>query len=118
MAEYDDERYSCGLLAEEAANEPSFIDEAASGDLARLMEICVQLNKKYSLGVRNMPEGINLKEIRGESAEEKLAEIKAILHSGCVLNEKEVHVLDILNSMNADDIRSIQEELYYLQRAV
>ena len=65
-----------------------------------------------------MPEGINLKEIRGESAEEKLAEIKAILHSGCVLNEKEVHVLDILNSMNADDIRSIQEELYYLQRAV
>lgn len=116
VADYDDPRYSCGILAEEAAKNPSFIDEASSEELARLAEICGQLNKKYSLGVRDMPEGVELKEIKGENAEEKLAEIKAILHSGCIFNEKEDYILNILNSMTTDDIRSIQEELYYLQR--
>lgn len=116
VADYDDPRYSCGILAEEAAKNPSFIDEATSEELARLAEICGQLNKKYSLGVRDMPEGVELKEIKGENAEEKLAEIKAILHSGCIFNEKEDYILNILNSMTTDDIRSIQEELYYLQR--
>lgn len=60
VADYDDPRYSCGILAEEAAKEPSFIDEASSEELARLAEICGQLNKKYSLGVRDMPEGVNV----------------------------------------------------------
>ena len=116
VADYDDPRYSYGILAEEAAKEPSFIDEATSEELARLAEICGQLNKKYSLGARDIPEGVELKEIKGENAEEKLAEIKAILHLGCIFNEKEDYILNILNSMTTDDIRSIQEELYYLQR--
>lgn len=116
VTDYDDPRYSCGILAEEAAKEPSFIDEASSEELARLVEICGQLNKKYSLGIRNIPEEVKLKEIEGENAEEKLAEIKAILHSGCIFNEKEDYILNILNSMTTDDIRSVQEELYYLQR--
>lgn len=116
VVDYDDPRYNCGLLAEEAAKEPSFIDEATSEELARLVEICGQLNKKYSLGVRNIPEEVKLKEIGGENAEEKLAEIKAILHSGCIFNEKEDYILNILNSMTTDDIRSVQEELYYLQK--
>ena len=43
-------------------------------------------------------------------------QIKAILHSGCIFNEKEDYILNILNSMTTDDIRSVQEELYYLQK--
>ena len=60
VVDYDDPRYNCGLLAEEAAKEPSFIDEATSEELVRLVEICGQLNKKYSLGVRNIPEEVNV----------------------------------------------------------
>lgn len=60
VADYDDPRYSYGLLAEEAAKEPSFIDEATSEELARLAEICGQLNRKYSLGARDILEEINV----------------------------------------------------------
>ncbi len=116
VADYDDPRYGYGLLAEEATKGPSFIDEATSEELARLAEICGQLNKKYSLGARDIPEEVELKEIKGENVEEKIVEIKSVLHSGCVFNEKEEYILNILNSMTTDDIRSVQEELYYLQR--
>ena len=60
VVDYDDPEYNYGLLAEEVAKEPSFIDEASSEELARLVEICGQLNRKYSLGVRNIPEEVNV----------------------------------------------------------
>lgn len=82
VADYDDPRYSCGILAEEAAKEPSFIDEATSEELARLAEICGQLNKKYSLGVRDMPEEINViinqNSEKRETPEEIMCQIKVL----------------------------------------
>ena len=82
VVDYDDPRYNYGLLAEEAAMEPSFIDEATSEELARLVEICGQLNKKYSLDVRNMPEEVNVivnqNSEKRETSEEIMFQIKAL----------------------------------------
>ena len=82
VVDYDDPRYNCGLLAEEAAKEPSFIDEASSEELARLVEICGQLNKKYSLGVRNIPEEVNViinkNSENKETSEEIMSQIKVL----------------------------------------
>ena len=82
VVDYDDPRYNYGLLAEEAAKEPSFIDEATSEELARLVEICGQLNKKYSLDVRNMPEEVNVivnqNSEKRETSEEIMFQIKVL----------------------------------------
>lgn len=105
-------------LISEALSDESFFGVLSDKELLDYYKTCKLLLKNLEININNLPDITEVKVNNKELVSERLDEIKELVNSTFVFNDKENRILELLNTFTDDELRNIQSELYMLQHKI
>lgn len=115
---YDSNKDKTKDLLNESITKENFFEGLTNEELIDYANTCYELNEQFDLRVRNLCKVTKLLYSDKKLVSERLDEIKNLLNSNFVLNDKEDKILYLLNSFDDDELRIVQKDLYDLQEKI
>ena len=116
--DYDSNKDKTKDLLNESITKENFFEGLTNEELIDYANTCYELNEQFDLRVRNLCKVTKLLYSDKKLVSERLDEIKNLLNSNFVLNDKEDKILYLLNSFDDDELRIVQKDLYDLQEKI
>lgn len=116
--DYDSNKDKTKDLLNESITKENFFEGLTNEELIDYANTCYELNEQFDLRVRNLCKVTKLLYSDKKLLSERLDEIKKLLDSNFVLNNKEDKILYLLNSFDDDELRIVQKDLYDLQEKI